>query len=165
MRFQSPWTLKVERSKLEVLPPHSNKSKRPFPNPVYNSPMPHLTASAPILLVTDVVASANYFRNACGFDYKEFYGHPPDFVILHRDGMHLMLAKVDDPSQTAIYWKTRHNMWNAYFWCTDPDALYQEFKSKGALMDYGPCTQPYGVREFGIHSPDGHDIGFGEVIG
>ena len=29
---------------------------------------PRLTATAPVLLVTDVVASANYFRDAVGFE-------------------------------------------------------------------------------------------------
>jgi uncharacterized glyoxalase superfamily protein PhnB len=55
-------------------------------------------------------------------------------------------------------------MWNAYFWVEGADELYAEMKAKGAKMDYGPCTQPYGVREFGIQDLDGHDIGFGQVM-
>ena len=46
----------------------------------------------------------------------------------------------------------------------DADGLYAEMKSAGATMDYGPCTQPYGVREFGIQDLDGHDISFGQVL-
>jgi hypothetical protein len=125
---------------------------------------PRLTATAPVLLVTDVIASANYFRDACGFAYDRFYGEPPDFVILHRDGQHLMLAKATDAGHVVPLWKLRACTWNAYFWCTDADALWEEMKVKGAIHDYGPCTQPYGVREFGIQTPDGHDIGFGQVL-
>jgi hypothetical protein len=116
------------------------------------------------LLVTDVVASANFFRDAAGFAYEKFYGDPPHFVILHRDGQYLMLAKAKDAGDVVPYWKVLDKMWNAYFWCTDADALCAQMRERGAVIDYGPCTQPYGVREFGIQSPDGHDIGFGQVL-
>lgn len=126
--------------------------------------MPKLLASAPVLLVTDVVASANYFRDSIGFHYDKFYGEPPHFCICERDGMRLMLAKADDPSQIKPNWQIQTNIWNAYFWVDAADALYEEMKAKGAKMDYGPCTQPYGVREFGIQDLDGHDIGFGQIL-
>jgi len=126
--------------------------------------MPRITASAPILLVRDVVASANYFRDCAGFRYEKFYGEPPDFCICHRDGHHLMLAQVEAGAQPPPFWKIRDKMWNAYFWVDDAGAFYAEMKAAGAQMDYGPCTQPYGVREFGIQDLDGHDIGFGQVL-
>jgi len=126
--------------------------------------MPKITASAPVLLVSDVVASANYFCKAVGFDHDPFYSETPDFCICRRDGHYLMLAQVDEPGKIVPFWKIREKMCNAYFWVDDADALYEEMKAKGARMDYGPCTQPYGVREFGIQDLDGHDIGFGQVL-
>jgi len=42
--------------------------------------------------------------------------------------------------------------------------LYAEFVRSGAKIDYGPCDQPYGCREFGTQDLDGHDIGFGQVM-
>jgi hypothetical protein len=125
--------------------------------------MPRITASAPVLLVSDVVASANYFRDAAGFTYSRFWGDPPDFCICQRDGHFLMLGQAD-ASQIKPFWQIREQMWNAYFWVDDADALYAEMKAAGARMDYGPCTQPYGVREFGIQDLDGHDIGFGQIL-
>lgn len=126
--------------------------------------MPKITGSAPVLLVTDVVASANYFRDSIGFQYDQFYGDPPCFCITHRDGHYLMLAQVDDPQKITPYWKLRSHTWNAYFWVDDADALYHEFVAAGAKIDYGLCNQPYGIREFGIQDLDGHDIGFGQPI-
>ena len=38
-----------------------------------------IIGSAPILLVKDVVASANHYREALGFTYERFWGHPPAF--------------------------------------------------------------------------------------
>ena len=37
-------------------------------------------------------------------------------------------------------------------------------KARGAIIDYEPCDQPYGCREFGIKDPDGHDIAFGQDL-
>lgn len=126
--------------------------------------MPKITASAPVLLVSDVVASANYFRDCVGFQYDDFYGDPPCFCITHRDGHYLMLAKVDDPSQIKPHWQIVHQMWNAYFWVDDAKTLFEEFEAAGAKIDYGLGVKPYGILEFGIQDLDGHDIGFGQPI-
>lgn len=126
--------------------------------------MPKIISSASVLLVKDLLTSANYYRDCVGFDYKEFHGEPPSFCLLNRDGHSLMLAQVDDPKQIVPHWRIREKTCNVYFWVDDADALYEEMKSKGAKMDYGPCTQPYGVREFGIEDLDEHDISFGQVL-
>jgi uncharacterized glyoxalase superfamily protein PhnB len=123
-----------------------------------------LTSSAPVLLVRDVVAAANHYRDTMGFHYERFWGDPPGFVILHRDGMYLMLKQADDPAHVIPHWTVSHNMWNAYFWVDDANALHAEFVKNGVTIDYGPCDQPYGCREFGIQDLDGHDIGFGQVV-
>ena len=126
--------------------------------------MPQITASSPVLLVSNVIASADYFRDCAGFDKRQLYGEPPSFCICQRDGFCLMLAQVDDPKLIVPFWKIRDKTCNAYFWVDAADALYAEMKAKGARMDYGPCTQPYGVREFGIQDLDGHDISFGQMM-
>jgi predicted lactoylglutathione lyase len=123
-----------------------------------------ITGSAPVLLVRDVGASAAYFRDAVGFRHDRLWGDPPDFCIAERDGHYLMLAQVSDPQWIVPFWRIRDKMWNAYFWVDEADRLYEEMKAAGAKMDYGPCTQGYGVREFGIQDLDGHDIGFGQVL-
>ena len=46
-----------------------------------------LTGSAAVLLVKDVIAAANHYCDAMGFDYDRFYGDPSGFVIRGRDGM------------------------------------------------------------------------------
>lgn len=126
--------------------------------------MPRITASAPVLLVRDVSASAGYYRDAIGFRVVASFGEPPEFAILERDGHYLMLAGVADESRITPYWQIREKTCNAYFWVDDADALYAEMEAAGAKMDYGPCTQPYGVREFGIQDLDGHDISFGQLL-
>ncbi len=123
--------------------------------------MPKITASAPVLLVRDVITAARYYARAVGFVPEDLY---PGFCILHRDGHYLMLAEVGGSIKLTPFWKIRDKTCNAYFWVDDADALYAEMKAAGARMDYAPCTQPYGVREFGIQDLDEHDIAFGQVL-
>ncbi|HEY8901773.1 MAG TPA: VOC family protein [Chthoniobacterales bacterium] len=129
-----------------------------------NPQTPKLTASAPVFLVRDVFAAAAHYRDALGFADDEFYGEPPSFVILHRDGMYLMLKQAENPAHVVPHWTVSPKLCQAYFWVSDADALHAEFVSRGATIDYGPCTQPYGCREFGIQDLDGYDVSFGQVL-
>jgi hypothetical protein len=126
---------------------------------------PKLTASAAVLLVADVVAAANHYRDALGFSYDRFYGEPPDSVILGRDGIYLMLKQVADAKLIVPHWTVEKSLWNVYFWVADVDGLHAEFVRRGAKIDYGLCDRLYGCREFGIQDRDGYDIGFGQVVG
>ena len=121
-----------------------------------------LTSSAPVLLVRDVVAAANHYRDALGFAYDRFWGEPPDFVILRRDNLCVMLNLA--PRGTAIvpHWKVNPGIWNVYFWVDDVDALFAELKGRGAKIDSGLDDKPYQVREFGVQDLDGYDIAFGQ---
>jgi predicted enzyme related to lactoylglutathione lyase len=123
---------------------------------------PRLMASAAVLLVKDVVASANYYRDSMGFTFPKLWGDPPSFVILRRDGIYLMLKQADNPADILCYWTVSKGLWNVYFWISDADALHAEFVSNGAKIDYPVCDQPYGCREFGVQDLDGYDIGFGQ---
>lgn len=126
---------------------------------------PRITGSAPILLVRDVVASASYYRDQLGFAVNGMWGDPPAFCILERDGYCVMLSRVESDDAIRPHYKVVEKMWNAYFWVDDADAMYEEFRQRGAKIDYELCNQPYGCREFGIQDLDGYDIGFGEDLG
>ena len=92
-------------------------------------------------------------------------GEPAVFYILHRDGCRLMLRQAEDPAHVIPLWTVSDKLCSIYFWVSNVDALHAEFVQRGAKIDYGPCDQPYGCREFGIQDLDGHDIGFGEIMG
>ena len=123
-----------------------------------------LIGSAPVLLVRNVVNAANYYRDAMGFSYGKLWGEPPSFVILNRDGMYVMLKQVVDDKCIVPHWTISEKLWNIYFWVSDVDGLYSELVRRGAKIDYEPCNQPYGCREFGTQDLDGYDIGFGQVL-
>ena len=127
----------------------------------YSSQMAVLTGVAPILLVKDVVASAEYFRDRVGFQF-ELYNEPPTFAICDRNDIRLMLAQSSEVP--PAHWRMVDKMWNIYFWVDNADELYQELISKGADIDYTIYNTPYGTREFGIQDLDDHDIAFGQRL-
>lgn len=126
---------------------------------------PKIVGSAPILLVKDVVATANYYRDQVGFTVNGMWGEPPSFCILERDGYCLMLSFTDKENAIRPHHKVVENMWNVYFWVNDVEAIFQELQERGAKIDYALCDQPYGCREFGIQDIDGYDIAFGQDLG
>jgi uncharacterized glyoxalase superfamily protein PhnB len=126
--------------------------------------MAKIIGSAPILLVADVAASANYYRDCLGFRYERLWGEPPNFCMAARDDHVVMLSQVADPKHVVPHWQVVTNMWNVYFWVDDVEALYAELKSRGATIDYKLAIQPYGVKEFGVQDLDRHDIAFGQDL-
>lgn len=121
-----------------------------------------LSAVAPVIFVRDVVAAEAYYREKLGFEPGNLYHHPPDFCIQSRDGCTVMLAR--SPVVTP-HWQVVRSTWTAYFWVDDAHALYQEMVERGATIDYGLGLKAYGVLEFGVQDLDGHDLGFGQVVG
>jgi len=123
-----------------------------------------IVGSAPILLVEDVEKAANYYRDKVGFTYDRFWGEPPGFCILDRDGFHLMLSLTEDTRHIVPHYKVVHNMWNVYFWVDDAKKLYDELVASGAQIDYHLEEKGYGCLEFGIQDLDGYDIAFGQDL-
>ena len=123
-----------------------------------------VTASAPVLLVKDVVQSAAYWRDKLGFTDQKVFGEPPNFAMVKRDDFTVMLAQVQ-PDQTFVSnWHIVEKMWDVYFWVDDVEAIYAEYQRNGAIIDYSLYTAPYGIKEFGVQDLDGHDIAFGQVL-
>ena len=73
-----------------------------------------------------------------------------------------MLKQAQDPKHIVPHWTVSAKLWNVYFWVSNVDAIYDEMKKRGAIIDYELCLQPYGCREFGIQDLDGYDIAFGQ---
>lgn len=126
--------------------------------------MARLLRAAPVLIVRDLVAAAEYWRDAVGFDLPGYWGDPPEFAILSRDGCELMLSQGPAGFSPRPNWRVVENIWNVYFGVDHADALHAELVERGARIDYAPCDQPWRIREFGIQDLDGNDIAFGSPV-
>ena len=67
--------------------------------------MPKMLGVAPVLLVRDVVAAANYFRDKLGFAYDRLWGEPPNFCMVRRDGQTVMLSQAPKSAQLIPHWR------------------------------------------------------------
>ena len=128
-------------------------------------PVPKILSGAPVLLVRDVAAAAGYFRDRLGFSYDRLWGEPPNFCMVRRDGNTVMLSQAPPDAVLIPHWRVVGKMWDVYFWVDDAEAMYDELKHRGAIIDYHLGIKAYGVKEFGVRDVDDHDIGFGQVLG
>ena len=121
---------------------------------------------APYLIVDDVVATADYYRDRLGFAYERLWGDPPTFCMVQRRGVIIMLSqleqrglmhpnRVGDPAGEA---------WDAYVWVDDADALHAEFQGRGVTIVRELCSQHYGCRDFEIEDCNGYRLCFGHPI-
>ena len=122
-----------------------------------------LTGTSAILIVKDVITSAEYYRDILGFSIIELQTKTGGFAMVKRDEYILMFAEAP-PDKITPNWKIVDKTSNVYFWVNDAEALYKEFIDNGADIDYSLYNTPYGMKEFGISDPDEYDISFGEIL-
>jgi uncharacterized glyoxalase superfamily protein PhnB len=120
---------------------------------------------APYLIVDDIFESAEFYRNKLGFDFNRIWGEPPQFVIVHRDGVHIMLKSIGSPGNV----RPNHHVysdacWDAYIWVKDADALYEELRSRGVKITREIENAPYGCRDFDVEDNSGYILCFGQDI-
>jgi len=131
-----------------------------------SDPTPQLVAINPYFLVGDVHATAEYYRDVLGFGFDQFWGDPPAFVMVKRDGIQIMLrqpARDDAAPAGANRSRVAHSL-DAYVYVRDIDALYTEFRASGAKLLCEPSDQPHDCREFELEDLNGYVICFGQDL-
>ncbi|WP_428719206.1 VOC family protein [Undibacterium curvum] len=111
-----------------------------------------------VLAVTGLKVSVPFYRDQLGMDVEFEEG---GWCFLSRDNFSLMLGECPD----AIAPKALgDHSYFAYITVTDATALFEEFNSKLVEIMKPLTDEPWGMREFGIVSVDGHRIMFGEEL-
>jgi enamine deaminase RidA (YjgF/YER057c/UK114 family) len=123
-----------------------------------------LLRSAPDFPVADVDRSARHYEDVLGFQREYIAGAPPQFAIVSRDGLSIMLRLA--PAAGRITPNDRQGgTWDAFFWVRDVQGLHDELRRNGADIVYGPLIQKaYQMEEFAIRDCDGHVLGFGQPL-
>jgi len=125
---------------------------------------PQLLRSAPYFPVADVERAAVHYERVFGFRREYVAGTPPQFAILSRDELPIMLRLVPAPEQIRPNEK-QGGTWDAFFWVRDVRALHEEMRANGAEVVYGPIVQEaYHMEEFAIRDSEGYVLGFGQAI-
>jgi catechol 2,3-dioxygenase-like lactoylglutathione lyase family enzyme len=119
-----------------------------------------LMRGAPYFPVADVAMSARHYETVLGF--KAEYAAGNEFAIVSRDGLAIMLRRVDDASKIVPN-EAQGGTWDVFFWIADAQSLHGELKANGADIVYGPIVQAaYAMKEFAVRDRDGHVLGFGQ---
>ncbi len=112
-----------------------------------------------VLAVRNLEISTRYYMDVLGFqkDPIDAYG----WSFLSRDCFRVMLGECANEKPAS---ELGDHSYFVHWLIEGVDDLYREFVAKGALVTSEPANKPWGVREFGLRTPDGHRIVCGEPI-
>jgi len=111
---------------------------------------------SPVLSVTDLTQSINFYRDALGFDLAWSWGEPPDIAAVCRDSIEIMLiqragAKPAGASHISLG-------------ASGIDPYYTALLDAGVTVVVPIGDRSYGMRDFRIADPSGNELSFGEAI-
>lgn len=117
-------------------------------------------AIEPVLMVCDIKATVEYYRDSLGFEIGFLFGDPPTHAGVSRSlwtpnrvSIQLSLAQDADEIRPAgwIYIHTGSGL----------DDLFEEYKRNDVQFTRELETMPHGMREFEIVDPNGYRLRFG----
>jgi len=106
---------------------------------------------APVLHVSDVEATARYYRDVLGFTWD--FGDE-QYSVVWRDNSAVHFVK-DAHAPTGVH---------LFQWVRDVDAYHDEISRRGAQIASTPTNQPYGIREMAVRDINGVGVVFGQEI-
>jgi uncharacterized glyoxalase superfamily protein PhnB len=118
-----------------------------------------LTRPRYVIAVHDLARSAAYYRDVLGFDV--LWPDVQGWRLLVRDECRIMAGECPDAPSAADLGD------HSYFAYLDVDAIddfYAAVVSRGAAVVKSLRDEPWGMREFGLRTVDGHRIMFGSPI-
>jgi uncharacterized glyoxalase superfamily protein PhnB len=120
---------------------------------------------SPLFIVRDVPATLAYYRDKLGFEVT-FQGPEPDdifFGMVQRGSAMFMFKDVDIDPVPNYTRDIGHGIatWDAYVFVPDPDALYDEFVSRGVDFKMPLCDNSDNLRGFEVRDLNGYILYFG----
>jgi predicted enzyme related to lactoylglutathione lyase len=112
-----------------------------------------------VIAVHSLQASADYYRDVLGFAVHKI--DDPGWLFFDRDNCHIMAGECRDSIPAS---QTQDHSYFAYIVVTDIDDFFQTVSQKGADLLKPVRNEPWGMREFGVRTIDGHRIMFGAPI-
>ncbi len=122
-------------------------------------PKPDIRPHAYVLAVYDLARETAYFVDILGFSSD--WSEDDNWQTVMRGGVRLMIGKCPDAIPVAQLGD--HNYFG-FFATDDVDALYAEFKDRGALIRTVPADKPWGLREMAVATPEGYRMMFAQSI-
>ena len=131
----------------------SPKSTRP------SASAPVLTSAKPVIFVSNVQASAAFFRDKLGFAIDFLHGHPPFYGSVSRGGACLHLRFVHEPV-FAPGIQEKEGLLSAFLDVENIKGLFAEYKAAGVNFLQPLRKEPWGGSAFIVLDPDGNWVCF-----
>lgn len=112
-----------------------------------------------VLAVPDFETSTTFYRDALGFEIQEM--GDPGWRMYVRDNCRIMAGECPDAIPPA---ELGDHSYFAYLVVDDVDAEYQRVREYGAEIRKTLRDEPWGMREFGVRTSDGHRLMIGQEI-
>lgn len=111
-----------------------------------------------VLAVPDLKRSTNYYTSVLGLavDFEA-----PGWSFLSRGAFRLMLGECTDAIPPG---DLGDHSWYGYVTVGDAAALFMEYQKSGAELTQHLSDKPWGMREFGVRTVDGHRLMFGQEL-
>jgi uncharacterized glyoxalase superfamily protein PhnB len=122
--------------------------------------MHRIVDSRCVLAVRDLKESTQFYIDVLGFR-RDFGDGSDGWSFLSRDNFKVMLGECRDEKPAS---ELGAHSYVVYLTVEGLDQLHQELVARGAQVISEPSSEPWGLREFSIRTPDGHRIRFGEPI-
>ena len=122
--------------------------------------MARILDSRSVLAVKNLEKSTRFYMDVLGFE-RDFGDGSDGWSFLSRDGYRVMLGECADEVPAG---ETGNHSWFVYLTVEGLDELYEALTLHGVDFLSRPADKPWGMREFGIRTPDGHRITFGQAI-
>lgn len=111
-----------------------------------------------VLAVHDLRISSEFFV-LLGFSVVS---EPPGWVFMEKDNCMVMLGECADALPAS---KLGDHNYFGYLRVDEAKGYYDELRTKGIRIISPIADKEWGMREFGLESPEGHRIMVGEWIG
>lgn len=118
--------------------------------------MPTIQHPRYVIAVRDLERSADYYRSVLGFEIREI--GDPGWRFFVKDRCVIMAGEC--PDAMAAHELGDHSYF-AYLEVEDIDAWHAQVTANGADIIKPLRDEPWGMREFGLRTIDGHRIMFG----
>jgi Glyoxalase/Bleomycin resistance protein/Dioxygenase superfamily len=139
-----------------------NSTKTASQRPNTEGARGNLASINPFFIVKDLQASISHYIERFGFQL-DFQGPDDDpyYGRVSRDGIGIMLKAIlpdvlPQPNHTRHEWAR----WDAYIYTLDPDALFDEFRQRGASFVKELSFIDKGLWGFEVTDADGYVLAF-----
>ncbi len=121
--------------------------------------MATITRHVYVLAVPSLERSAAFYRDVLGFDVHEM--DDPGWRLFVKDECRIMAGECPDAMPAG---DLGDHSYFAYLVVDDVDEYHAHATAAGGEVTKALCTEPWGMREFGVRTVDGHRIMVGAPV-